>query len=208
MAQRVRADTARLSRGKAAAFDTKRDTGQGRESGKIRFSFAEKMRIPKNEKEEKKEGEKTRSTVSRESWLEKRARPRDKKCIFHERESLGGRYIRICKFPRTIYSRNIPAACRSGMRIQRITSVKAETRSAKKRNCRTPLTWLLPSVVPYSYVELIRCQLNAIFFVKATQSNFSVTQKTERERCALFIGGPKFFTTLKEFSHGEEFARL
>jgi len=50
------------------------------------------MRIPENEKEGKKGGEKTRSTVSRESWPEKS--PRDKKRIFRERESLGGRCTR------------------------------------------------------------------------------------------------------------------
>lgn len=70
MAQRDRADTARLSRGKAAAFDTKRDTGQGHESGKIGFSLAEENEDPGKRKNEKKKEKRTRSTV----W-ENRGRP-------------------------------------------------------------------------------------------------------------------------------------
>lgn len=83
MAQRDHADTARLSRGKAAAFDTKRDTGQGHESGKIGFSLAGENEDPgkrKNEKKkEKKRGQPSERIVAREAY------PRDKECIFRER---------------------------------------------------------------------------------------------------------------------------
>ncbi|KAM0737329.1 hypothetical protein ACS0PU_000422 [Formica fusca] len=137
MAQRDRADTARLSRGKAAAFDTKRDTGQGHESGKIGFSLAGENEDPGKRKNEKK-GKKNAVNRLRESWPEKHIRE-IKSAFSANGESFGERYTceMDLQISRTIFAKQ--SRRRSGMRIQRITSVR-QKRDAKKRNCRTPLT--------------------------------------------------------------------